>query len=87
MFRSFQQEALLKPASILKRLTFYYQEQKQIIQNVKKENIKAYIRLSSYKPGKYVIREVDLNLPSEIFIKRSWPPINVWILESKKQQP
>ncbi len=70
-----------------KKINLLLSGAKQIIQNVKKENIKAYIRLSSYKPGKYVIREVDLNLPSEIFIKRSWPPINVWILESKKQQP
>ena len=60
---------------------------KNILQKINKKDIKAYIRLSNYKPGKYVIREVDLNLSSEIFIKRSWPPINVWILKNKKQQP
>ncbi len=60
---------------------------KPILQKINKKNIKAYIRLSNYKPGKYVIKDFDLNLSSEILIKRAWPPIDVWILENKKKQP
>ena len=38
---------------------------KNILQKINKKDIKAYIRLSNYKPGKYVIREVESSVSKD----------------------
>lgn len=67
-----------------KEINFLISGPQDIVNSIKKEDLKSYIRLNSYEPGKYLIKEVDLNLPSEVVIKKTWPPINIWILNKKK---
>ena len=57
----------------------------EIIDNINKNKLKAYINLLDYQPGKYNFKKFDLNLPSEVIIKKSWPPVDVWILTNKKK--
>ena len=68
-----------------KKMNFLISGPQNIVSSINKDELKAYIRLNDYKPGKYVIKDVNLNLPSEVIIKTAWPPINIWILNNKIQ--
>lgn len=57
---------------------------KDLMATINKKEISAYIDLSGYSPGEYSIKEFDFNLPTEITIKKAWPPVDIWIVNNKK---
>ena len=56
----------------------------EFIKSIKKDKLTAYIDLNNYQPGKYVIKDFGFNLPTEISVKKAWPPVDIWILNNKK---
>ena len=79
--------SLFEVRSNPKAVNFLLSGPENLISNLKKEDLKGYINLSEYQPGKYNIKQFYLNTSSEILIKQAWPPVDIWILNSKKNQP
>ena len=56
---------------------------KSLLENLSKSDIQAVIDLDNKKPNTYNIKSPTVRTRPEIQVLKTWPPINVWVLNQK----
>lgn len=56
---------------------------KSVLKNFSRDDLRAVVDLSQYKPGTYKIKEPKLYHPPSIQVLKVWPPIDIWVLKQK----
>lgn len=56
---------------------------RNLLEDFTKNDVQAYIDLGGYKPGTYKENSPVIRIRPEIQVKKTWPPINVWVLKQK----
>ena len=54
-----------------------------VINNLTIENIAAFANVEGMSPGNHKLLQPEVNLPDVVMVEKSWPPIDIWILNQK----
>ncbi len=56
---------------------------RKVVERLNKDDIQAFINLQPLAPGTHKIKAPTLRVPAGVQVLKTWPPIDVWILNQK----